>query len=418
MKFSPRLLFCLSYLTLPIFGHGLATAQQPLLISTNASPVAVGTPIIITVGGCGSQAANITLYADGGVIATNLLKPAGGFAKYTWTAPREGLYNLTATAQNFSCGPNPSPVFSQWVLEAPSYFGFYDSSSPGFPDETPTISSFANTTWIGCSSPTDCNTRLQEAQTYKMHAVVAFASPGLPVPGSSSTAVQTWLSLWKSNWQTYTSTFAPYVSNGTIAAFYPYDEPIGGEWSAGNKTSDTTSYLNSVATTIKQTFPSAKVAMVFTGANTFTYLVHGQNVIPSSYDWIGIDIYECWTVCQDANKTLSESYSWYVQNLEANLYSGQKVILLPATAVYTPGTYAQFEANPPLSDINTDAGIVQDILDLAGADNHVVGVFGFLYQTYYQNGSANPKVWVGCSDPKMTSMLNVMTEFGKNVEKR
>jgi len=78
--------------------------------------------------------------------------------------------------------------------------------------------------------------------------------------------------------------------------------------------------------------------MVFTGANTFTYLVHGQNVIPSSYDWIGIDIYECWTGCQDTNKTLSESYSWYVQNLEANLYSGQKVILLPATAVYTPGT--------------------------------------------------------------------------------
>ena len=157
--------------------------------------------------------------------------------------------------------------------------------------------------------------------------------------------------------------------------------------------------------------------MVFTGANTFTYLVHGQNVIPSSYDWIGIDIYECWTGCQDTNKTLSESYSWYVQNLEANLYSGQKVILLPATAVYTPGTYAQFETNPP-SNLSQYVTIVQNILDLAGTDSHVVGVFGFLYQTYYQNGPNNPQVWVGCNDPRMASMLNVVTAFGKNVEKR
>lgn len=404
-------------MTLPIFGYGIAAAQ--LSIATNASPVAAGTPVTISVGGCGPKTAHITFYINGGVVASNVFKPAGGYATYTWTPSQDGSYALYATAQEIaSCGSNPSPTLTQWILDAPSYFGFYDSSNPGWADVTSTISGFTNTAWISCYTPSDCNTRLQEAQNYKMHAVVeTFSSPSLPAPGSSSAAVQTWLNNFKTNWQSYASVFSPFVANGTLVAFWPYDEPIGGEWLAGNNASDTTSYLSSAATVIKQSFPSSKVGMFFTGAETFTYLVHGQNVIPSNFDWIGVDIYECWSTCKDSSGTLSYPYSWYVQNLESNLHSGQKVILAPATAVYTPGTYAQFEANPP-SNLSTYVTQVQDILDLAGTDSHVIGVFGFLYQTYYQNGPNNPQVWVGCSDPRMTNMLNVVTEFGKNVEKR
>jgi hypothetical protein len=305
MKLPSRLIFCLKLVVFLIPVLGVASAQ--ITVRTVASPSGVGEPLVITATCGGPHIAHINFYAgtspsnvySGSPIAQNI-PTAPGSASYTWRPTQPGTYYLGATAAETQyCGSNPAPPVAQLIATAPSYFGFYDSNSPGagsgFTDETPAISGFANTTWIGCSSPSACTTSLQEAQKYNMHAVVALAGPALPAPGSSSTAVQTWLTSWKSYWQSYTSAFSPYVANGTLVAFYPYDEPIGGEWSAGNLASDTTSYLNSVASVIKQTFPATKVAMVFTGANTFTYLAHGQNVIPSSYDWIGIDIYECWT---------------------------------------------------------------------------------------------------------------------------
>jgi hypothetical protein len=420
MKLSRCLSSCLSALILYVCGAGISLAQPT--VTTTASPWRVGTPLTLSACG-GPKTFQVSFYVGttpsnvfaGNPIAT-VNKPPGTPATYNWTPTQEGEFYLGAETNGGQtyCGPNPGLVTTQWILAAPSYFGFYDSSdSFGDPDETPATSSFANTTWISCTSPADCHNRLQEAQNYNMHAVVEdFSSPGLPAPGSSSTTVQNWLTSYTSNWQSYTSVFSPYVANGTIAAFFPYDEPFGVGWSSGNNASTTTTYLASAGSVIKQSFPSAKVGTFFSGTLTFTYLTHGQNVIPSNFDWIGIDIYSCWYTC--SSNGLSEPYTWYVQTLEANLYSGQKVILLPASAYNYGGTLAQFHANPP-SDIYTQVTYSQNILDLAGTDPHVIGVFGFLYQTINPNG---PSVWVGTSDLDMGRMLAIFEEFGQDVEKR
>lgn len=424
MKPSFRLSVYLSALTLCIFGTNVGTAQPT--VTTTGSPWAVDSPLTLTA--CsGPKTFQVTFYASNSPstvynnpIAT-VTKPPGEPASYNWTPTKEGEFYLGAETNGGQtyCGPNPGPVVTQWILAAPSYFGFYNSSAPFFTpnDVTSAISGFANTVWISCYTPADCNTRLQTAQTYKMHAVVESFAPStlqLPPPGSSPAAVQTWLNSFTSNWQSYVSVFSPFVSNKTIVAFFPYDEPIGGEWLAGNNASTTTSYLVSAGSVIKKSFPSAKVGMFFTGAETFTYLVHGQNVIPANFDWIGIDIYGCWYTCRDSSGTLSNSYTWYVQTLEANLSSSQEVILVPASAYNYGGTLAQFRANPP-SDLYTQVSYSQNILDLAGTDSHVIGTFGFTYQTFYPPGGG---VWVGASDQSMTGMLNIFKEFGQNVEKR
>lgn len=418
-----KLSSCLSALALCIFGTSIGAAQPT--VTTTASPWPVNKPLILTACG-GPKTFNVTFYvgtSPSNVFGTPLAtvsKPPGEAASYTWTPTSEGTFYLGAETDGQTyCGPNPGPITTQ-VIIGPPYYGFYDSSSPAFPDVTSTITSFANTAWINCSSVSDCASRLQEAQAYNMHVVVDFPSPCLlGSPNCPPITVATWETNWRNNWQSYVNTFMPYVNNGTIVAFYPYDEPFGGTWAAGNNASDTTSYLNFVAQTIKQTFSTTKVAMVFTGANTFTYLQHGQNVIPSSYDWIGIDLYECWSLCPNGGGgPITGSYTWFLQTLESHLYSGQRVILLPATAIYYGGTLAQFRALPS-SNWSGYVSMVNNIFTLSETDNHVVGVFGFLYQNYYQGGSpTSPQVWVGASDPSMAAMLTAVTNFGKNVEKR
>jgi hypothetical protein len=305
----------------------------------------------------------------------------------------------------------------QWL----NYFGFFAGSSPGLPDEMEATSTFANTIFITCFRPDECDARLQEAQHFNLHAVVSFIPGGnqpynLPPPGSSTSTVQAWQTAFTNYWSSFTSVFSPYVANGTIAAFYPYDEPFGAEWSAGNNAMTTTSYLNTVASIIKNTFPNTKVAMVFTGTLTFTYLKNAENIIPQNYDWIGIDIYNCWTGCQDPQGQLNQNYSWYVQELEQNLYPNQKVILLPGTAIYVGESYTAFQGNQNgwPGEVQLQTGYVQDILGIAATDSHVVGVFGFLYQALFVNASLSAgTTWIGADDPTMTPMMNALVNFGQ-----
>jgi hypothetical protein len=318
-------------------------------------------------------------------------------------------------------------VDAQGIAQAPAYFGFYDSNSPGFPDETVATSKIANTVWLGCVNPSACTSALQEARANHMYAIVAFdggsGRPGLLPPGYTAAQLESWKTSWTAFWSKYLSTVGPYVANGTIAAFYPYDEPFSKEWTAGNQDSQTTGELDFAADVIHGTFKGSKVAMTLTGANTFTYLTHGQNILPSHFDWIGIDLYGCWRYCSDNDKVLTEPYTWYVSTLEKNLYRNQKLILLPGTAVFRRGPYEEFEAgyaakpDPGWDDeVRSQAQNVQNILSLSLTDHaHIVGEFGFLYQTYKVSQNAQ---WVGAADPTMKPMLNVVSAFGKNVMKR
>jgi hypothetical protein len=374
----------------------------------------------------------VDFYVTGTEGETGVVNNSSGSSSVEYTFPSlvQGIYE--AYCQDGSSYSN----IVHFTIGHPQFFGFYDSNAssldnPSFPDETAATSAFANTVWIVCESPAACSTALQEAQKDNMHAIVAFfSSPALLAPGYTSAQLQSWETSWNTNWKTYTSVFSPYVTNGTIAAFYPYDEPFTyqpsslNEWTSGNQAAETTAELNYAASVIHGSvtgvagFSGSKVATTLTSAETFTFFTHGQNIIPSNVDWIGIDIYECWTSCSDSSGNLTEPYSWYVSTLEANLYSGQRVMLLPATAIYYGGTYQQWQANVPASvwqpEVSSNAFIVQDILNLGVTDTHVIGEFGFLYQTYYDGAD----VWIGADDPSMTTMLDVLTNYGINVMKR
>jgi hypothetical protein len=438
-KVTSSIVLFLSVAFAAVDGHtqGLATTVTP-------NPAASGVPLTISETYCGGpKTLQISFYYGTSnqnplkTLIGTVNKPAGGYASIQWTPPAPGTYYLEAVSSNSTYCPATSGILTQVVGDAPQFFGFYDSNAssldnPSFPDETAATSTFANTVWIACYSPAACSTALQEAQQDNMHAIVAFFNdPGLLAPGYTAAQLQSWESSWTTNWKTYTSVFSPYVNNGTIAAFYPYDEPFTykpsslNEWTSGNQAAETTAELNYAASVIHgkiagvDGFSGSKVATTLTSAETFTFFTHNQNIIPSNVDWIGIDIYGCWSSCSDSSGSLTEPYSWYVSTLEAQLSSTQRVILLPGTAIYYGlGTYQYWQANVPASEwqpeVSSNAAIVQDILNLGITDTHIIGEFGFVYQTLY--GAAD--VWIGADDPSMTTMLNVLTKFGKDIMNR
>ena len=340
---------------------------------------------------------------------------------YTFVGLSAGTYAAHCTSGGASSNIIDFTI-AKYQGNAPTYFGFYDSDyDPPFPDETAATSTFANTVWIGCTTPAACSTALQEAQADHMYAIVAFFSPpALLAPGYTAAAFKSWTNAWDANWNNYLSIFKTYSTNGTIAAFYPYDEPFASEWTSGNQAAATTAELNYAGSSIHGTISGSKVATTLTGANTFTYFTHGQNIIPLDLDWIGIDIYSCWSSCSDMNNVLTEPYTWYFSTLEANLSANQKIMLLPASSIYHNSTYQEWQADVPASEwqpiVTSNAAIVQNILNLGVADyTHVIGEFGFMYQTWNVPGN---QVWIGADDPSMTTMLNVLTNFGENIMNR
>jgi hypothetical protein len=375
----------------------------------------------------------VDFYVTGTEGETGVVNNSNGSSSVEYTFPSLGQGIYEVYCQDGSSYSN----IVHFTIGHPQFFGFYDSNassldSSSFPDETAATSTFANTVWIACYSPAACSTALQEAQQDNMHAIVAFFNdPGLLAPGYTAAQLTSWETSWDTNWKLYFSVFSPYVANGTIAAFYPYDEPFTytpsslNEWTSGNQAAETTAELNYVASVIHGNvtgvagFSGSKVATTLTSAETFTFFTHDQNIIPSNVDWIGIDIYGCWSSCSDTSGSLTEPYSWYVSTLEAKLSSTQKVILLPMTAIYYGGgNYQYWQANVPASEwqpeVSSNAAIAQDILNLGITDTHIIGEFGFVYQTLY--GSAD--VWIGADDPSMTTMLDVLTNYGINVMKR
>jgi hypothetical protein len=305
----------------------------------------------------------------------------------------------------------------------PAYFGFYNSSTPGFPDEMLATSSFANTTWLSCLTAAECTARLAEAKYFNMHAMVAVPWPQGVAPTAPAGALE---AAWAANWATYTSLFAPYVADGTIVAFYPWDEPFSQVYPDTAGAAVRTGELNFIASTIKKSFPTAKVALVFTASLTFSFLVHNVNIIPANFDWIGIDIYQCFASCTNNDtvnpaNNFTQPYQWYVTELEKYLTPNQRVMLLPGTAIYYGNTYAVFETLPPSAwqpYVTGYTADVQGILNIAAHDPRVVGVFGFLFQSYYDNGIANPGFHVGANDPTMTTMMNALVSYGHSVVNR
>jgi hypothetical protein len=315
----------------------------------------------------------------------------------------------------------PSQPLGSGAIRKPAYFGFYDSSNPGFPDEALAVSSFANTVWLSCGDATTCASRLQEAKYLDMHAVVAIP---FPAGFNPSGAVPAFESAWAAHWASFTSVYAPYVADGTIVAFYPWDEPFGQVYPNTAGAAVVTQKLDFIASTVKASFPTAKLAMVFTGSLTFSFLQHGENIIPSGFDWIGIDMYGCFAGCSYTDKTnaandFTENYAWYVALLEKYLTPTQEVMLLPGTAVFYGGSATQFAtltASAWQPWVTSNTADVESILNIAEHDARVVGVFGFLYQTYYQSANlTGPGVWVGANDPTMAPMLSTLTNFGRSV---
>jgi hypothetical protein len=135
------------------------------------------------------------------------------------------------------------------------------------------------------SSDADDLFRIREAKLLGMHVVLDV--------GRSFFSGVTLDPSYKSKWSAYAQQIAPYVDDGTIVAFYPIDEPYGAAFNGTISYGQMLSQLDTVGTTVKASFPTAKLAMVFT-VNDFPTLAK-SNIIPHSFDSIGFDCYGSWS---------------------------------------------------------------------------------------------------------------------------
>jgi hypothetical protein len=278
---------------------------------------------------------------------------------------------------------------------APAYFGFYDSAATfEFVDATPTVQSFSNTSWVFGPTLASDVALLQEAQSSNMGAMLSvqttfFAGANLLPP-----------SQYEANWTAMAAQVAPYVNNGTIVAFYPFDEPYLAASNSGLTYAQMQSQLETVGSTIKASFPNAKITMLFT-INDFATLAQ-QNIIPTNYDWISFDCYGSWTTCG------SHSIPWYLGEIEAHLQAGQRVLLFPDTSIFVP---VSATLGYDTYWINADNGRLLNYFQLAQTDPNVIGMFGFLYQNYVTGSD----VWLGAADPYMAPVLTTWQSFGSGV---
>ena len=105
-----------------------------------------------------------------------------------------------------------------------------------------------------------------------------------------------------------------------MAAFYPLDEPFHNGHAAGRTQAEMKRNLETIISTIKQRFPQTPTAVIF-AAPTIKG-AYGAFVIPTGYDWLGVDCYGDFDRCGDG----SQSVPWYFDRIRDKLNPAQRMI--------------------------------------------------------------------------------------------
>lgn len=235
------------------------------------------------------------------------------------------------------------------------YFGYYASGANS------EVASHSNVYWIldGQGANTEAIlAQLKKSKEDGLKAIVSlsgyFFQPDFNLKDPAE---------YNQNWNTLAAQISTYVTDGTILAFYPLDEPYNKLEKNKKTKKQMRQMLETIGSTIKTTFPGSLVAVIFgVDGNGFS----GQ--VPRNYDWIGFDVYDCWDNC--VGKSIPQIY----EELKSNLTSAeQKIFLVPDAWKWSLG-------QPSKSEVKKMITLFNKYVAFAKKKARIIGMFNFIYQ--------------------------------------
>lgn len=263
----------------------------------------------------------------------------------------------------------------------PDYFGYYGDAFSWLTPSTSEVLGHVNLSWVS-SGMADLSNLLQ-ALEYAQQAGLKVA---LAVPQDLFFRDDLVLAnRYLEKWALFAEQIRPYIDQ--IAFIYPIDEPYSQAKVAGINPGVMKRRLELVGSVIKATFPDKPLAFSFSAIDfdiqdsAFASLA---NPIPVGYDWFGFDCYGSWESCGEPLYRSVHPIPWYINQIKARLSPSQRVFLFPDAFVQ--------QSNPVDAGIDEIAGskrlrLAEKYVQLALSEPAVVGVFPFLYQDDYVEGS-------------------------------
>ena len=273
-----------------------------------------------------------------------------------------------------------SPSWVGWreiqVDQGLQYYGYYGSafSWVGTGNYTAEISGHSNVTWIAGGTTCDHVTRLQEANSLGIGAVMV-------VNNIFFDKVLNLRPTYQQDWLDYVRDIKPHAQ--AVAAFYPMDEPFLNLFNRPPE--EFKRDLETVNALIKKSFPDKPIAVIFAW-QTVTSPHFPNLVIPNGYDWVGFDCYP--QTLADFDNCEGHSIPWYVNAVKSKLSANQKMIMVPG------GLHVGTDLNQALARQAEIAGLADKFFTLTQADPAFVGMFTFIYQSQH----ACNEDWTGTRD--------------------
>lgn len=235
--------------------------------------------------------------------------------------------------------------------------------------------------------------QLQRAKNLNVKVMLALDNHFFPVWGNFRLRPD-----YKKAWDSFAARIAPYVLDGTVAAFYPLDEPYQQAPKAGYSDGQMLNALNIAGNTIHQTFPATPIAVITTTMSVYA----AQNLVPSTFDWIGVDEYGpnlegCWEKCT-YNRSVPEIYD----RLGTLLYPHQYRFLVPFAF--------KFKSAPNGGDEAYRIDLANRYFDLARSAPRTIGIVPFIYQNF---GDGNNFGYGTASMPKLRQRY---FEIGRSIK--
>ena len=263
----------------------------------------------------------------------------------------------------------------------PFYFGYYGDAFTWLTNVTAEVAGYVNVSWVS-SDLAGLNGllgNLDQARNRGLKTAVA-----IPADVFFS-ADLTLAPEYEANWRRFADAIRPHIDN--VAFLYPIDEPYSQAKIVGMPAADMKARLELVGSIVKQSFPAVPTAFTFSAIDFDTQdsaFANLENPLPAHYDWFGFDCYGSWERCGEPDFRSVHAIPWYLERIKQKLSADQRVFLFADTFVRqaVPGNPAADAEQAQLR-----LRMAEQFNQLALSDTSLVGLFGFLYQDDYVEGS-------------------------------
>ncbi len=282
-----------------------------------------------------------------------------------------------------------SPVTIAWgrievwgvATHRPAYFGYYADAFTWLTNITPEVSEHINLSWVSSdlAGLPVLLANLQQARVLGIKTAVA-----IPVDVFFTADLEL-APDYPLRWNALANQIRPYLDD--VAFLYPIDEPYSQAKTLGIPAAIMYTRLQTVGALVKSTFPSVPLAFSFSAIDFDTQdsaFADLANPLPIQYDFFGFDCYGAWDTCGEASFRAVHSIPWYVERLKEHMNADQRIFLFAdAFVVETKPVDPAVDAE----QARLRAWRAEQYRQLALTDSAVVGLFAFLYQDDYVEGT-------------------------------